>query len=295
MIYRLDPTWQIELSDLETKLQDNKFTECGASQQKSVGWLEPRGEQFGPLVESIASQWILKLQIETKSVPTSVVKRQLDKVIAEVQKTTGRKPGKKEQKDIRDDLILSLLPQAFAKQSQVLIWIDQQNGFLFTDASSQAKSDEVMTLLVNSIPGFSAMLLQTQTAPQSAMAQWLLAQSADELPVAFVVGKECLLKSSTEEKSMVKFTRHNLSTDEVKKHVQEGKMPQQLALNWEGKVDFLLTDTLQLKKIKPEEDNTDKGTDTKQDAFDANIVLNMGVLGPMVIDLIEALGGEMPS
>lgn len=295
MIYRLDPTWQIELSDLETKLQDNKFTECGASQQKSVGWLEPRGEQFGPLVESIASQWILKLQIETKSVPTSVVKRQLDKVIAEVQKTTGRKPGKKEQREIKDDLILSLLPQAFAKQSQVLIWIDQQNGFLFTDASSQAKSDEVMTLLVNSIPGFSAMLLQTQTAPQSAMAQWLLAQSADELPVAFVVGKECLLKSSTEEKSMVKFTRHNLSTDEVKKHVQEGKMPQQLALNWEGKVDFLLTDTLQLKKIKPEEDNTDKGTDTKQDAFDANIVLNMGVLGPMVIDLIEALGGEMPS
>ncbi len=295
MIYRLDPTWQIELSDLEAKLQDSKFTECGASQQKSVGWLEPRGDQFGPLVESIASQWILKLQIETKSVPTSVVKRKLEKVIADVQQSTGRKPGKKEQRDIKDDLVLSLLPQAFAKQSQVFIWIDKQNGFLFTDASSQAKSDEVMTLLVNSIPGFSAMLLQTQTAPQSAMAQWLLAQSADELPAAFVVGKECLLKSSTEEKSMVKFTRHNLSTDEVKKHVQEGKMPQQLALNWEGKVDFLLTDTLQLKKIKPEEDNTDKGTDTKQDAFDANIVLNTGVLGPMVIDLIEALGGEMPS
>jgi recombination associated protein RdgC len=72
-------------------------------------------------------------------------------------------------------------------------------------------------------------------------------------------------------------------------------MPQQLALNWEGKVDFLLTDTLQLKKIKPEEDNTDKGTDTKQDAFDANIMLSTGVLGPMVIDLIEALGGEMPN
>jgi recombination associated protein RdgC len=94
---------------------------------------------------------------------------------------------------------------------------------------------------------------------------------------------------------MVKFTRHNLSTDEVKKHVQEGKMPQQLALNWEGKVDFLLTDTLQLKKIKPEEESSDKDTNQKQDAFDANIMLNTGVLGPMVIDLIEALGGEMPS
>lgn len=295
MIYRLDPTWQIELSELEAQLQNSKFTECGASQQKSVGWIEPRGEQFGPLVESIASQWILKLQIETKSVPTSVVKRQLDKVIAEVKKTTGRQPGKKEQKDIKDDLILSLLPQAFAKQSQVLIWIDKQNGFLFTDASSQAKSDEVMTLLVNTIPGFSAMLLQTQTAPQTAMAQWLLAATADELPAAFVVGKECLLKSSTEEKSMVKFTRHNLSTDEIKLHVQEGKLPQQLALNWQGKVDFLLTDTLQLKKIKPDEDLTDKSTDSKQDAFDANILLTTGTLGPMVIDLVEALSGEMPS
>lgn len=38
-----------------------RFVECGLTQEKSVGWIEPRGVAHSPLVESVGGQWMLKL------------------------------------------------------------------------------------------------------------------------------------------------------------------------------------------------------------------------------------------
>jgi len=45
---------------LEDALQKTVFEECGATQGRSVGWVPPRGEQHGPLVESVAGQWVMR-------------------------------------------------------------------------------------------------------------------------------------------------------------------------------------------------------------------------------------------
>lgn len=290
MVYRIGEGWSPTLAQIEEALDAERFVPCGASQEKAIGWVEPRGEAHGPLVEAVGGQRILKLKIETKGVPGSVVTRKAKERSADIESATGRKPGKKEMKEIKEDVKMSLMPMAFSKEASVLVWIDTTSQLLVMDAGSQAKADEVVTMLVRSLAGLSVTLINTQMSPQSAMASWLMTQ---ESPAAFSVDRECELKAADESKSVVRYVRHPLDTDEVKQHVEGGKLPTRLALTWEGRVSFSLTEALQLKKITFLEGVFEGTSAEKDEGFDADVAIATGELRKLLPDLFEALGGEM--
>ena len=294
IVYRIGPDWSATVEQMEEALDPARFVPCGATQEKALGWIEPRGEANGPLVESIGGQRIVKLKFETKAVPGSVVKRKAEEQIAQIEKTTGRKPGKKEIKEIREDALLSLLPMAFTKESAVLVWFDLGARLLVLDAGSQGRADEVVTALVSVLPGLSLALVQTAVSPQVAMTQWLTVDDPEEWPLRLSVERECELKSNDEEKSVVKFTRHNLLNDEVRQHIAQGKLPTKLALSWDGRIGFVLTEALQLKKITFLEGVFDGTSTGKEDGFDADVAISTGELAKFLPDLFEALGGEAP-
>ena len=295
MMYRLVSPWSVTAAQLEAALQEARFETCGASQEKSVGWVEPRGVEHGPLLEIVGGQWIMKLMLEVKVIPGSVVKRKADEQLAQIEATTGRKPGKKEARDIREDARLALLPMAFTKQSTTLIWVDAKAALLVLDAGSQAKADEVLTSLVKAVDGLAVQLIDTQTSPAAAMAIWL---STKEAPQGFTVDRECELKASDESKAVVRYTRHALDTDEVTQHIAMGKMPTRLALTWNDHVSFVLTEALQLKKVAVLdvvfEAAASLASDGKDDNFDADVAIATGELQKLIPDLLEALGGEGP-
>ena len=294
MVYRIAEGWRPSLSDVEAALQGARFVECGATQDKSVGWVEPRGQAHGPLVESVGGQWIAKLMIESKAVPGHVLRRHVDEQCAAIEASTGRQPGKKEKRNLQDDALLALLPQAFAKQASVLVWIDLAQRRLVLDCASQGKADEVISALIKAMPGFSIALLQTAITPQSAMSGWLLATDGGEWPANLCVERECTLKATGEDAASIRYVRHPLANDEVRKHVAEGKLPTQLALSWDGRVGFVLTETLQLKKVQFLDGVMDaSGTDKAEDRFDADVALSTGLLSPLLDNLVEALGGEL--
>jgi len=290
MVYRIGEGWRPSLAQIEQALDAERFVPCGASQDKAIGWTEPRGEAHGPLIEAVNGHRMLKLKIETKGVPSAVVARKAKERSAQIEMTEGRKPGKKEMKDIKEDVKMSLMPMAFSKESSVLVWIDPATHLMVMDAGSQAKADEVVTMLVKSFAGLSLTLINTQISPQAAMASWLMMQDS---PAAFSVDRECELKSADESKSVVRYVRHPLDTDEVKQHVQGGKLPTRLALTWQGRVSFSLTEALQLKKITFLEGVFEATSAEKDEGFDADVALATGELCQLLPDLFEALGGEM--
>jgi len=294
MIYRVGPDWPASAQQLEAALEREPFAECSPTQQKSTGWIAPRGQAHGALVESVDGQWIARFAIETKAVPGDAVRREAEKAAARIEKTTGRKPGKKELRDLRDDALQALLPQAFARRSELTVWLNPRQRWLVLDAGTQGKADEVIASLVRVAGrGFAIGLLQTARSPQSAMAGWLAAQSPDEWPDAFNVERECELKGSGDEPAVVKFTRHNLAIDEVRKHVAEGKLPTRLALGWQGRVGVVLTQALQIRKVAFQEGVFEKdATVGKDERFDADAALATGELSALIADLIDALGGE---
>lgn len=288
IVYRIGPGWSASVAQVADSLEGARFVACGASQEKSMGWVEPRGEAHGPLVESVGGQLILQLMIETRTLPASVVNRKTRERVARIEASTGRKPGKKETREIKDDIRLELLPMAFTKESSVWVWIDPDERLLVIDAGSQARADEVVTLLVKSLAGLAVTLLNTSVSPTVAMSEWLITQ---EPPPGFSVDRECELKAADESRAVVRYARHPLDTDEVRQYVESGKLPTRLALTWDSRVSFVLTEGLQLKKLAFQ-DVVFEGAG-KDDGFDADAAIATGELRKLLPDLLAALGGEV--
>ncbi|MDD0811072.1 recombination-associated protein RdgC [Curvibacter sp. RS43] len=288
IIYRLGEGWTASLEQVEAALDKARYVECGASQEKSTGWIEPRGEAHGPLVESVGGQWILKFMIEVKAVPGSVLNRKAKERATQIEQTTGRKPGKKEIKEIKEEVKHTLLPMAFSKQGSVLVWIDPNARLMLIDASSQGRADEVVTALVKELEGFAVALVDTQISPVAAMADWLTTQ---EPPAGFNIDQECELKASDESKAVVRYARHPLDNDEVKQHIAQGKLPTKLALTWDDRVSFMLTEGMQVKKVSFQ-DVVFEGKSADDGGFDADVAIATGELVQLLPDLILALGGE---
>ena len=250
--------------------------------------MPPRGEANGALVESIGGQWIARLMTETKSVPGSVLARKVAEKAARIEQETGRKPGRKESKELKDEALLDLLPMAFTKQASTWVWVDPTERLLGLDTSSQGRADEVVSLLVDSLPGLSVSLLNMKTSPQAAMAHWLAVQ---EPPTGFTIDRECELKAADESKAVVKYGRHPLDIAEVQQHIQQGKLPTKLALTWDDRVSFVLTEGLQIKKLAFL-DSVFEGTKADEGGFDTDVAIATGELRKLIPDLIDALGGE---
>ena len=62
---------------------------------------------------------------------------------------------------------------------------------------------------------------------------------------------------------------------------------------WNGRVSFLLTDTLQLKKIRFLDGVFKAGAADDEDRFDADTAIATGEMRKLIPDLIAALGGEV--
>ena len=292
LVYRIAQWSPPSLAELEARLQAARFIECGASQMESVGWVEPRGEKHAALAESIGGHWILKLCSETKAVPAGVVKTRLEQRLEKVEADTGRRPRGKQSKELKEEIVHELLPRAFPKRATTPIWIDLRAHCVIVGAASAKKGDAIATRLVELLGGGIVLkLVQTELSPAVAMAQWLKEKQA---PAGFSIDRDCELKQADSEKACVRYARHTLDIDEVAQHIEQGKLPTQLALTWNGRVSFVLTEALTLKKLTLL-DGVLEGAGAKAggEAFDADVAISTGELGRCMADLIGALGGEL--
>lgn len=288
-VYRIAPGWVPDLAALEDGLGRQRFTPCSPTQALALGWVEPRGEAHAPLAEVVGGQWLMKLQSEKKLLPASVVKRRAEERALEIERQTGRKPGKRETRQLKDEALLELLPLAFTKQAAVWVWIDPDARLLVVDTGSQARADEVVSCLVKAADGLAVMLLQSSVSAGSAMAGWL---GSGEAPAGFSIDRDCELKSADDMKSVVRYARHPLDTDDVRQHIEAGKRPTRLAMTWNGRVSFVLSEGLQLKKIEFL-DGVFEGRTDDDAGFDADAAIATGELRQLIPDLVDALGGEL--
>lgn len=289
IVYAIEPGWSQSLAEAEQGLAGQRFAPCGPSQEKAAGWAEPRGAAHGPLIEAIDGQWLLEFMIESKTLPGSVVRRKVEERCAQIEQATGRKPGKKEKKELKEEITLELLPMAFTRQARVAVWIDPAERRLVVNSSNAARADEVVTSLVKCLDGFALALVNTQQEPAAAMSDWLATQ---EPPAGFSIDRECELMASDDSKAVVRYAKHPLDIEEVRQHIASGKRPTRLALTWEDRISFELTHGLQIRKIAFLE-GTGEGASgsNKEDNFDADVAIATGELGQLLPALIEALGG----
>lgn len=287
-IYRIGPNWTPRGDELAERLRAAAFVPCGASQPASFGWQPPRGEAHGLLLESVAGQWLLQLGVEQRVLPASVVRRRLDETAARIERETGRKPGKKQRTELKEQIVHELLPRAFTRQSAVTVWIDPKHRLLMLDATSAGRIDQVLSALVEAADDLVLQPIQTATSPAAAMAGWLTSGAP---PATLTVDRECELKAADESQAAVRYARHPLDIEEIRQHIAEGKRPTRLALTWQGRVSFVLNEALQLRRIAFL-DGVFEGRAEEPGGFDANAAIATGELGRLIPELLDALGGE---
>ena len=294
LVYQIDQWEQPTLQQFEERLDTARFVPCTATQPESAGWVPPRGKRNGALAESVGGQVILKLCTETKAVPGAVVKTELEAHLDKIEQDTGRRLKGKRAREVKDEIIHSLMPRAFPKRSHTLVWLDAKNKLVLLDTGSVKKADAVLARLTELLGGgLKLNLLQTTTAPATAMAAWL---SDKEAPAGFTLDRDCELKQPDSEKATVRYARHTLDIDEVGGHIKAGKLPTQLGLTWASRVSFVLTEAGTMKKIKLLDvvlENAPQQGSGDDSGFDTDVALATGELMQLIPDLVAALDGPL--
>lgn len=289
-IFRLPSPWKVDIEQLTTQLGSQSFSSCGLSELQSEGWDSPRNND--QLIHCVNQQLLLLLSNEKKLLPSSVI-NQVTKVRAlELEEQQGFAPGRKAMKDLKERVTEELLPRAFSVKRHTWVWIDPVNGWLVIDSSSPTKADDVIKLLLkcDKIPVENC---RVNLSPQSAMTDWL---AGNEAPKGFTIDQDTELRAHTEDKATIRYVRHSLEPEDIQRHIASGKQCTKLALTWNDRISFVLTETMAIKRIKPLDildDDKDQRTADENERFDADFTLMTAELAKMLDDLVFALGEEI--
>jgi len=288
-IYRLPAPWAFTPEQLEEALRPHSFTPASSNEMMRQGWDSPRGN--GSLVHVVNKQMLMLLGTEKKLLPNTVVNQVAKARAAELEEQQGFAPGKKAMKELKERVHDELLPRAFTIRSNVWTWIDPVNGWLVVDAASPAKADEVIKLLLKAVDRLPLESLRVQRSPVGVMTAWL---QDDEAPAGFTVDMDTELRATGESKAAVRYVRHTLEPEEVRRHIAAGKQCTRLAMTWDSKISFVLTEALAIKGVKPLDVMKESEATTRNDEerFDGDFMLMTGELSKLLKDVVEALGGE---
>ena len=288
-IYRLPAPWAYTPEQLEKALEPQSFVPSESNELLRQGWDAPRPN--GGLVHTVNKQMLIMLGTEKKLLPSSVINQVAKAKAAELEEQQGFPPGKKAMKELKERVADELLPRAFTLRSNVWTWIDPVNGWLVVDAASPAKADDVVKLLLKAVDKMPLESLRVQKSPVAVMTGWL---EADEAPYGFTIDQDTELRATGESRAAVRYVKHTLEPDDIRRHIAAGKQCTRLAMTWNDRISFVLTEQLVVKGIKPLDVIRESEHIALNDAerFDNGLVLMSGELAKLLADLVEALGGE---
>jgi recombination associated protein RdgC len=288
-LYRLSPDWDMDAPRLNELLGAHPLARCGSQDMVSRGWVYPRYE--GEFVHAVNRCWLVALGVEQKLLPAAVVREATGERAARIEAEQGRKVGRKEMRELRESVTQELLPRAFTRRRTTWGWLDPVNGWLVLDAGSDGKAEEFIEMLLKAAPGMPLRPLQTQVSPGTAMTEWL---AAGDAPAGFGIDDELELRPPTPANAAIRYVHLGLEGEEIRAHIAAGKNATRLALTWNGRVSFVLTDKLQAKRLGFLDIVREQAADAQNadEQFDIDFALMSGEVAGLLGDLVPALGGE---
>ncbi|RIQ74551.1 recombination-associated protein RdgC [Bordetella avium] len=291
-VYRLSGAWSCLGETLEAALAKHAYQPGNNLEMQRLGWVSPR--ENGLFAHVLNGQILLVLRSEKKLLPSAVVTQVARARAQEIEEQEGYKPGRKQMKEIKERVTEELLPRALSVYRDTRVWIDTQHRWLVIDAASSARADEVIGLLVKTVDPLPLENLYVAQSPAAAMTGWL---AEDEAPANFSIDQDTELRASGESRAAVRYVKHSIDTDDARKHIQSGKQCTRLAMTWADRVSFVLTESLDIKRVTPLDVLKERPDDLGANAderFDSDFTLMTGELAKLLADLIDALGGEKP-
>ncbi len=291
-LFRLTRPFELDHDALNEALQGAAFHPCAKSVPFSYGWAKPLGRHGEQLVHSVSHYSMICARKEERLLPGAVVNEQLAEKVEEIEQNEARSVGNKERQQLKEELTLTLLPQAFTRSSNNYAYIDRKNRWLVIDSASASRAEELVTLLRGSVDGLSARLPLTEESPRVVMSQWLRGEG---IPAGFEVGDEYELQDGDKEGGIVRCRRQDPHADEIQAHLDAGKQVTKLAMSWQERIEFVIPEDLSIKRLRFTDTVKDEQDDHAEDPamqFDSDFAFMALELSKFIDEVITAFGGE---
>src|SRR3569623_134434 len=121
--------------------------------------------------------------------------------------------------------------------------------------------------------------------------------AADEAPAGYTVDQDTELRATGEGMATVRYVRHTLEAEVLRRLIAAGKQCTRLAMTWADRGSFVLTEALVGKRVTPLDvlkEGSEGMSMNDDERFDTDFALMSGELAKLLEHLVEALGGEMP-
>jgi recombination associated protein RdgC len=292
VVYRLPADWALSAPELEEQLGKRALIPCGPFDMFSRGWVPP--SPAGRLVHTVNMQHMIALGVNQKLLPGSIV-RQVAQERAEAQAAEQGFPvGRRQMRDIKLRVTEELRSKALTRRRVTRAWIDPKNGWFVVDAAGASRAEELVETLRDTIGSFAVSMLESQRSPQMSMATWL---KLGDAPLGLSIDEDLELQSPDKTKATIRYARHPLQGKEIQTHLSNGMFATRLGLTWNGRISFILTEKLQVKRLDFLEMSKDPGEGEGQEIdaaeqFDIDFTVMAGELAKLLDDLAEALGSE---
>lgn len=294
IIYRISNPMSLmaQLATIEQQLLPFQFTPCGSQDTARTGWV-PATAFSQTLAHQANGQYLLTVQRQEKILPGPVIKQELTARVTKLESEQGRKLKKTEKDSLKDEVLHSLLPRAFTKDSRTQLWIDVMSGLIVVDASSARKAEDALALLRKSLGSLPVIPLTIENPVELTITEWVRSGNA---PSGFAIGDAAELKAILADGGIARVKKQDLVSDEIATHIEAGKVVTKLALDWQQRVTFTLTDDAILTRLKFCDELIDQNDDIDREdvlaRFDADFTLMTGELSALIKQLVTALGGE---
>ena len=292
-LYRLTKPFTLSAELLAQQLEQHTFKPCGTLDLSSYGWVAPLGRDGAELVHAVGGYIMICARKEQKVVPATVVRERVQEKAEAIEAAQGRPVRRKERDTIKEEVIHTLLPHAFPRSTLTFAYIAPKENLIVVNAASAKRAEELLSCLRGSIGSLPAVAPSLAVAPSAVMTRWL---NGDDVPYDFTLGDECELRDTVEDGGIIRCKRQDLTTEEIRVHLDAGKRAVKLAIDWQEHLSCVIQDDLTIKRLRFGDEILEQSHEADSDdaaaAFDNDFAIMTLELSRFIPRLLEVFGGE---
>lgn len=280
-------------AEIEARLSDALCPPCGSQTLSTVGFA-PALKGQSAMTEHVDGMIYALHQETSRLLPGPVIAEAVEGKVEVIEAEQGRRLGRRERGEIKDEVIFDLLPKAFTRSRHTAILIDLENNRVWVDCAAAKKAEDIVSVLREALGTLPVVPLSPSVAPAALLTQWL--RDPSSMPEGLSLGDRCELQGSGDEQAVVRCTAVDLHTEEILAHLAAGMQVSKLNLCWDDALEFELDEKLAIKRIRPlDQINDSLETLDAEDAaleLQARLALQAGALRQLMKRLDSAFGIE---
>jgi len=294
-IYQL--TGDVELPEImEEGMLNHPARDCQALEMKSLGWVNPvdlDNSEF--YVHEVMGCMMIAMAINKKVLPAAVIRKAVDDRVAEIEKQEGRTVRRKERTQIKEEIVIDLMPRAFQQTKVVHAYIDKKRKLIVINTASAPEAEDLLSLMRESLGSFKVRPVQTNLMPSSILTHWVRRFNT---PAGIYMENEVNLVevgSDGADKEKIAIKNINMDNEEVTTHINAGKVVEKMRLCYQENICATLDNDMTMRRLKfldiIQEEIFDTEADDAAARFDADMAIMTRELGQMIDDLAKSFGG----